>query len=46
MDSIGYNGVSGQTMSDKKYYAMLKRNGYEVKQTKDGVFITKRGGAK
>lgn len=46
MDSIGYKGVSGQTMSDKDYFAMLKRNGYKVKQTKDGVFITKKGGAK
>jgi hypothetical protein len=46
MDSVGYNGASGYTMSNKKYYAMLKRNGYKVKQTKDGVFITKKGGAK
>jgi hypothetical protein len=46
MDSIGYKGVSGQTMSDNEYFAKLKRNGYKVKQTKHGVFITKKGGAK
>ena len=46
MDSVGYKGVSGITMSDKKYFSKLKRNGYDVKRTKHGVFIIKKGGGK
>jgi len=44
MDSVGYKGVSGNTVSDEKYFAELKRNGYEVKHTKRGVLISKKGG--
>ncbi len=44
MDSVGYKGVSGVTVSDKEYFAELRRNGYEVKKTKKGVFITRKGG--
>lgn len=44
MDSVGYKGVSGETVSDEKYFAELKRNGYEVKHTKRGVLIRKKGG--
>lgn len=44
MDSVGYKGVSGVTMSKDMYYAELRRNGYEVKHTKRGVLIRKKGG--
>ncbi len=44
IDSVGYKGVSGYTVSDEKYFAELKRNGYEVKHTKKGVLIRKKGG--
>ncbi len=44
IDSVGYKGVSGTTISKEKYYKQLKRNGYEVKHTKHGVFVTRKEG--
>lgn len=40
-DSIGFSRTDGWIMSQKEYYAELKKNGYKVERTKHGVIITK-----
>lgn len=40
-DSIGFAKTDGWIMSKEEYYAELKKNGYKVEFTKNGVIISK-----
>ena len=38
--------MEGTTMPREEYHALLKANGYDVEETKYGVFISRREGVK
>ena len=38
---VGFTKTSGVIADKEKYYEKLKRNGYLVTKTKEGVFVSK-----
>lgn len=41
--SIGYpRGMDGYIMTKEEYYTELRKNGFEVEITPNGVFVTKK----
>lgn len=38
--NVGFRRTDGVIMSGEKYFAELKKNGYTIEQTENGIIIT------